>query len=429
MALSLPEALAKLPRHPLLYSHPSPIHPLPALTSYLNNTPAASPSKPTPQIRLFAKREDQSSPLACAGNKYRKLEYIVPDILSPQPLYSSYPNNTPNTSPTHPTTAKTTTLVTEGAVQSNHTIQVSSLANHLNLTSLVLLHKGTGGGLTAAHDKTSFLRTGNPQIAHLLGADVRVLEPGSTNGGQTDTVEPVLAELRAAGKTPYWIPSGASLHPLGGVGYARCAFEIAAQEKQLGSRFDYIFVACGSGSTVGGLIAGFKMLERMESSSSSPHQGDKRNKPPRKIIGIINSPTKSQTWHEERVLRFARQAGSLIGLEDASRAITLEEDVHLDGRFAGAAYGVLDEDTKAAVEVAARKEALILDPVYTGKVLRGVMGWVEGGDLAGDWERRGGETELGVGGVAGDGDGEGSLNALFIHTGGQAALAAYADIE
>ena len=175
------------------------------------------------------------------------------------------------------------------------------------------------------------------------------------------------------------------------MGYARCAFEIAAQEKQLGSRFDYIFVACGSGSTVGGLIAGFKMLERMESSSSSPHppQGAKRNKPPRKIIGIINSPTKPQTWHEERVLRFAHQAGSLIGLEDASRVITLEEDVHLDGRFAGAAYGVLDEDTKAAVEVAARKEALILDPVYTAKVLRGVMGWVEGGDVVGEWEGRG----------------------------------------
>ncbi|PLN80117.1 tryptophan synthase beta subunit-like PLP-dependent enzyme [Aspergillus taichungensis] len=418
MALSLPEALAKLPRHPLLYSHPSPIHPLPALTSYLNNTPSTPSSKPTPQIRLFAKREDQSSLLACSGNKYRKLEYIVPDILSPQPLYSSYPNNTPHPNPTTQPTAKPTTLVTEGAVQSNHTIQVSSLANHLNLTSLVLLHKGTGGGLTAAHDKTSFLRTGNPQIAHLLGADVRVLEPGSTNGGQIDTVEPVLAELRAAGKTPYWIPSGASLHPLGGVGYARCAFEIAAQEKQLGARFDYIFVACGSGSTVGGLIAGFKMLERME-SSSPPQKGN--NKPPRKIIGIINSPTKPQTWHEERVLRFARQAGTLIGLEDAAQAITLEEDVHLDGRFAGAAYGVLDEDTKAAMEIAARKEALILDPVYTGKVLRGVMEWVEGGELVGDWEGRVG--------VAGDGDGEGPLNALFIHTGGQAALAAYADIE
>ncbi|PKY03885.1 tryptophan synthase beta subunit-like PLP-dependent enzyme [Aspergillus campestris IBT 28561] len=418
MALSLPEALAKLPRHPLLYSHPSPIHPLPALTSYLNtntNTNPPKSTKSTPQIRLFAKREDQSSPLACSGNKYRKLEYIVPDILSPQPLYNSYPNNTPN--PNHPTPSqKTTTLVTEGAIQSNHTIQVSSLANHLNLSSVALLHKGTGGGLSASTDKPSFLRTGNPQIAHLLGADIRVLEAGSTNGGKIDTVEPVLAELRAAGKTPYWIPSGASLHPLGGVGYARCAFEIAAQEKELGARFDYIFVACGSGSTVGGLIAGFKMLERMESSSSStstsPSQntGGKTN-PPRKVIGIINSPTKPQTWHEERVLRFARQAGSLIGLEDASQAITLEADVHLDGRFAGAAYGVLDEDTKRTMEIAARREALILDPVYTGKVLRGVMGWVEGGGLVGDWE------------------GGGPLNALFIHTGGQAALAAYADIE
>ena len=382
LTLHLPEQFTHLPRYPLLYTSPSPIHPLQALTTQLN------PSN-TSKISLYAKREDHSSPLACAGNKYRKLEYIIPDILSSKPPI--------------------TTLVTEGAVQSNHTVQVAAVARKLGLKSLVLLGKNTGGGLAAASDQEAFLRTGNVQVAKLLGAHVRLLDAAdvarlTAKSDQYDTPHLVMEELRKEGSVPYWIPSGASLHPLGGVGYARCAVEIAMQEEELrlpgSGRFDYVFVACGSGSTVGGLIAGFKLVEKLEKAQRGSEMR------PRRVIGIPISPTKPLEWHQTRVLDFARRAAGLIGLD--STDVTMD-DVRLDGRFAGSRYGVLDTETKQTLEMMAREEGVVLDPVYTAKVLRGMMHYVQHGEL--------------------DSDPAPHVNALFIHTGGQAALAAYADID
>ncbi|KUM66420.1 hypothetical protein ACN42_g669, partial [Penicillium freii] len=231
--IQLPETFAQIPRYNILYSSPSPIHPLPSIAP-----PRVSPHRPL--ISIYAKREDHSSPLACAGNKYRKLEYIVPDILSQTPLYHSHENNQ---TPPGPLQGAATTLVTEGAIQSNHTVQVAALARKLGLKALILLHRGTGGGLAAASDKEAFQRSGNVQINHLLGAAVRVCEEGDP---LAEDATPLLDKLKASGQNPYWIPGGASLHPLGGLGYARAAFEIAAQEGEMGlggsGRFEYVFV-------------------------------------------------------------------------------------------------------------------------------------------------------------------------------------------
>ena len=392
--LQLPETFAQIPRHSILYSHPSPIHPLPSVAP-----PRVSPHHPL--ISIHAKREDHSSPLACAGNKYRKLEYIVPDILSQTPLYHSHENNPTPQGPLH---GAVTTLVTEGAIQSNHTVQVVALARKLGLKALVLLHRSTGGGLAAASDKEAFQRSGNVQINHLLGAEVRVCEEGDPLALDAT---PLLDELRALGQNPYWIPGGASLHPLGGLGYARAAFEIAAQEEEVGlegsGRFDYVFVACGSGSTVGGLIAGFKLLDKISGFDASKTIGK-----PRKLVGILNSPTRPRAYHEKRVLTFARRAGELIGL-DGERDIGMD-DVRLDDRFVGTAYGVLDDESKEALETMARMEGMVLDPVYTAKVARGMMHWVSEGEVADSAKPLD------------------QVNVLFIHTGGQAALGAYADV-
>ncbi|KAL4903437.1 hypothetical protein BDW74DRAFT_168959 [Aspergillus multicolor] len=413
--LTLPDPFASIPRVNLLYPFSSPIHPLQNLSKLVSGS--ATKGKSNAHISLYSKREDHSSPLACAGNKYRKLEYIIPDILSSSPRYGA---GVAADSPVPlDGKGKVTTLVTEGAIQSNHTVQVASVASKIGLESLVLLHKGTGGGLSSAKDKDAFLKTGNVQVVKLLGADVRMFEKPVAPKTQDDLVDEVLDDLRAKGKVPYWIPSGASLHPLGGLGYARCAFEIAEQEKEVlersngngaqQPRFDYIFVACGSGSTLGGLIAGFKLLEKMEKS-----QSQQRTRRPRRVIGILTSPTMRKPYHTERILRFARRAGEIIGL-DPQTDVTMD-DVVLDDRFAGERYGVLDARTKETLSLVAEKEEVMLDPVYTAKVARGMMHWATGGEI---------EKEVLASPPT---QGEQQVNALFIHTGGQSALGAYADI-
>jgi 1-aminocyclopropane-1-carboxylate deaminase len=385
MAVPLPEGFSQIPRHAILYPIPSPIHPLPSLSRSISRT--------KPRISLYAKREDHSSPLACAGNKYRKLEYIVPDILSNKPIHHAHENNP---KPSTPLAGPATTLVTEGAIQSNHTVQVAALARKLGLRAVILLHRGTGGGLRAAVDKEAYMCSGNVQVNRLLGAEVRVCEAGNP---LADDATPLLEGLVGEGERPYWIPGGASLHPLGGLGYARAAFEIVQQEKEMGlkgsGRFDWVFVACGSGSTIGGLVAGFKLLEKMGRGS-------------RRTIGILNSPTKPSGYHEERVLAFARRAGGMIGLQDGDIGVG---DVRLDDRFVGSGYGVLDADTKETLEAMARAEGMVLDPVYTAKVARGMMHCVEERDFVNTQQ----PTD--------------EVNVLFIHTGGQAALGAYADIQ
>ncbi|KAJ5831979.1 Tryptophan synthase beta subunit-like PLP-dependent enzymes superfamily [Penicillium riverlandense] len=406
MAVVLPEIFAQIPRYPLLYNHSSPIHSLPRTSQRATST--------TPRLALFAKREDQSSPLACAGNKYRKLEYIIPDILSVSPQHHDHEHaETPTPSP-----GAATTLVTEGAVQSNHTVQVSALARQLGLNALVLLQKGTGAGFRNARDPDAFLRSGNVQINRMLGAEVRVLDEGDP---LSRDARPVLDALRARGQRPYWIPGGASMHALGGLGYARAAMEIAVQEKELrlggSGRFDYVFVACGSGSTVGGLVAGFKLYEKMRTSSSSTASSSSATTtanaaPPRQIIGVLNSPTNPKPYHEARVLAFARRAGALIGLDPETDLGV--EDVRLDDRFVGTGYGVLDAEAREALETMARTEGVILDPVYTAKVARGMLHWVQQGEVVADARRNGHHSD--------------EVNVLFIHTGGQAALGAYADV-
>lgn len=383
---NLPSPFCNLPLHRLSYAHPSPIHLLPNLTRHVNN---AHPNSARQSVQLWSKREDQAGPLTCYGNKYRKFEYIIPDILAQKNV---------------------TMIVTEGALQSNHTVQVASMARTLGLKCTLLLHRGIGG-LRVAEDKDAFARVGNVQLSKLLGADVRLTEESDT-GDENGPLLPTLDELRAQGEVPYWISSGASLHPLGGLGYARCAFEILSQEEHLAAnqelanskQFDYLFVACGSGSTLAGLIAGFKLHEKSREPGGVVV-------PRRKVVGIMTSPTKSRAYQEERILRLSRIAGELIGL-DPETDLT-EADIHLDDRFVGEGYGILDPDTAETIDRAARTDSLLLDPVYTAKVMRGMLHWAQGHE---DQHSEG------------DADQQSLANALFIHTGGQSALSAYADV-
>lgn len=364
--VNLPEPFASVPFHRLRYPRPSPIH------EFANHT--VDSSSP---IQVWAKRDDQSAPLVCCGNKYRKLEYIIPDILA---------------------TPGVTTLVTEGGLQSNHAAQTAVVAAKLGLECVLLLDERSGG-LSTAENPNIFRSAGNFQVYNLFGAQTRV------HSGQCNK-DDILSELRSQGKVPYWIPSGASLHPLGGLGYAQCAFEIAKQEAEMDlggtGRFDYIFLPCGSGSTIAGLIAGFRLLEKTSEKESVL--------PKRQIIGVMVSP---KTQQEERVLSIARTVGDKIGL-DSETDLSLN-DVRLDHRFCGPGYGVFDNNLQNTLCDVAVKEGILMDPVYSGKAARGMLSFLSNDEMIPD------SMENGYTGFE-------RVNVLFIHTGGQTVFSAYAPL-
>ena len=152
-----------------------------------------------------------------------------------------------------------------------------------------------------------------------MGASLQ-LESSSFSIGHKDTAANLTREVLNAGGKPYYIPAGASDHPLGGLGFARWAFEVAAQEKHLGVFFDTIIVCAVTGSTFAGMIAGFKLMEK---------NGGKK----RRVIGIDASAKPAET--RAQVLRIAKFTTAAIGLPE--NGIT-EADVELDspGRWRAA---------------------------------------------------------------------------------------------
>lgn len=285
--------LAEFPRYPLLFG-PSPVHPLDRLTAHLGGA------------RLWAKREDCNSGLAYGGNKTRKLEYIVPDVLA----------------------AGADTLVSIGGYQSNHTRQVAAVAAKLGLRA-VLVQERWVDWPDAVYD-----RVGNILLSRVMGAEVR-LDPAPFDIGFRDSGRRAMEEVRARGGTPYGIPAGASDHPLGGLGFAGWAEEVATQERELGVFFDTVVVCSVTGSTQAGMIAGFAGQDR-----------------PRRVLGIDASATLEKT--REQVARLARNTAELI---DVGREIRDDEITLLDG-WAGERYGVPVASTLEAIRLTGRLEGI-----------------------------------------------------------------------
>lgn len=334
-------ALRDFPRHPLTFG-PSPIHPLDRLTAHLGGA------------RIWAKREDVNSGLAFGGNKTRKLEYLVPDALA----------------------QGSDTLVSIGGIQSNHTRQVAAVAAHLGLKA-VLVQEQWVNWPDSVND-----RVGNILLSRLTGADVRISSEGFGIGFK-DSWTQAIADVQAAGGTPYPIPAGASDHRLGGLGFANWAHEVAAQEQDLGVFFDTIVVCSVTGSTHAGMIAGFADLE-------ANFGGRKR-----RVIGIDASAKIEAT--RDQVARIARNTAELIGV---GRPIDDAEITVLEG-WAGEFYGIPVESTNAAIRLTASLEGVIIDPVYEGKSMAGLIDLVRGGDI------------------------DPGSNVLYAHLGGQPAINAY----
>jgi 1-aminocyclopropane-1-carboxylate deaminase len=331
-------------RFPLTFG-PSPIHPLDRLSQHLGGA------------RVWAKREDCNSGLAFGGNKIRKLEYIVPDVLA----------------------QGADTLVSIGGIQSNHTRQVAAVAAKLGLKCRLVQEKWVDWD-DPVNDKV-----GNILLSRIMGADVR-LDPAGFDIGIRSSWEDAIGEVEKAGGKPYGIPAGASEHHLGGLGFANWAYEVAEQEKELGVLFDTIIVCTVTGSTHAGMIAGFAALEGSAGGR------------PRRVLGIDASATLDQT--RDQVARIARHTAALI---DLGRDLRDDEITVLEG-WAGDLYGVPVESTIAAIRLTGRLEAMIIDPVYEGKSMAGLIDLVSSGEIGRD------------------------STVLYAHLGGQPALNAYSGV-
>ena len=319
---------------------PSPVHRLDRLTAHLGGA------------EIWAKREDCNSGLAYGGNKTRKLEYIVPDALA----------------------SGADTLVSIGGFQSNHTRQVAAVAAKLGLKARLVQEKWVDWP-DAVNDKV-----GNILLSRIMGADVRLDQRGFDIGIRSSWEE-AMEEVRAAGGTPYGIPAGASEHPLGGLGFANWAREVEQQEAELGVFFDTIVVCTVTGSTHAGMIAGFAGLDR-----------------PRRVIGIDASATLDKT--RDQVERIARHTAELIGI---GRDLRDEEITVLEG-WAGDLYGIPVQSTIDAIRLSGELEGMIIDPVYEGKSMAGLVDLVRDGEIGKD------------------------STVLYAHLGGQPALNAYSGI-
>ncbi len=319
---------------------PSPIHQLPRLSQHLGGA------------TVWAKREDVNSGLAFGGNKTRKLEYIVPDAIA----------------------QGADTLVSIGGYQSNHTRQVAAVAAHLGFQA-VLVQENWVEWPDPLSD-----RVGNIELSRIMGADVR-LDAAGFDIGIRDSWKRAIEDVEARGGKPYAIPAGASEHHLGGLGFANWAYEVEQQEKELGVFFDTIVVCTVTGSTHAGMIAGFAGQDR-----------------PRRVMGIDASATIDKT--RDQVARIARHTAGLI---DLGRELRDDEITVMEG-WAGDLYGIPVESTLDAIRLTGSLEGVILDPVYEGKSMAGLIDLVRGKDIPAD------------------------SNVLYAHLGGQLALNAYSGL-
>ncbi len=286
---------------------PSPVHRLDRLTEHLGG-----------KVELWAKREDVNSGIAYGGNKTRKLEYLVADAIN----------------------QGCDTLVSIGGVQSNHTRQVAAVAAKTGLRAVLVQEHWVDW------DEVNYEKTGNILLSRIMGADVR-LDAAGFDIGFRKSWEDAIESVEARGGKPYPIPAGASDHELGGHGFAGWAFEVEDQENELGVTFDNVIVCSVTGSTQGGMIAGFAHSDRAQT-----------------VLGIDASATVDKT--RDQIARIARRTAAGIELGREVR----DDEIVLFDRWHDGIYGIAGPRTIEAIELAARMDgksmAAMIDLVREG---------------------------------------------------------------
>lgn len=291
-------------------------------------------------IELLLKRDDLTTP-GGGGNKVRKLEFLFADAIR----------------------AGAKTVLTIGGVQSNHCRQTALLARKLNLEPYLVL---------MGNEPETF--QGNLLLDQLAGAQIYFSGSGRKAG--EELLGELFRELKEKGKEPYLIPYGGS-NEIGVQGYISAWLELKEQAERMGKDFDYIVLAASSGGTMAGILLGQALTESKA-----------------RCMGISVGPKKEEL-REEIVELFER----------TSKKLNIEKplpEFFLFDEFVGPGYGVLDGKTAEAILTLSQREGILLDPVYTGKAFKGLLGLLERGEIGG--------------------------RVLFWHTGGIPALFAYSEI-
>lgn len=324
--------LSRFPR--VTFSHaPTPLEPMEQLRKKLGGP------------RLWIKRDDCTG-LAQGGNKSRKLEFLVADALE----------------------KGCDTLITPGAVQSNHVRMTAAAAARHGLKAHAVLER------RVATTDADYEENGNVLLDDLLGCPRSYVPSG---GDVAAACAAIAAEMSAKGGKPYVIPGGGS-NPVGALGYVACAIELADQAKQLGLSLTRVVHGTGSSGTQAGLVAGFAAL-------GSPIE----------VFGVsVRHPRKKQ---EEMVFDLACRTADHLG----RGGVVKRERVFADDGYVGPGYGLPTEGMIEAVTLVARTEGILLDPVYSGKAMAGLIDHIRKGSFRDDED------------------------VVFLHTGGATALFGY----
>jgi L-cysteate sulfo-lyase len=324
--------LARFPRVRLGHL-PTPLEAMPNLSKLLGGP------------NLYIKRDDCTG-LSSGGNKTRKLEFLMADALQ----------------------KGADTIITQGAVQSNHARQTAAAAAKLGLKCQILLENRTGS------NAADYCGSGNVLLDHIHGAPTRSF-PGGTD--MNAAMEKVADEVRAKGGKPYVIVGGGS-NAIGALGYVNCALELVAQANDMSLRIDHLVHATGSAGTQAGLVAGLEGLR-----SHIP------------VLGIGVRAARPQ--QEENVYKLACLTADHM---DMSGCVARERVV-ANCDYVGAGYGIPTDGMIEAINILARSEAILLDPVYSGKGMAGLIDLCRKGHFK--------KTD----------------NVVFLHTGGSVALFGY----
>ncbi|UAY90590.1 D-cysteine desulfhydrase [Pectobacterium polaris] len=295
---------------------------------------------------IYIKRDDATG-LATGGNKTRKLEFLLADAQQ----------------------QGADVIITQGATQSNHVRQTIAAAAKQGLKTKVLLEK------RVEDYGEDYQRSGNVLLDNLLGGEIIDHLPAGTDMQQA--METLAESLRKEGLKPYVIPGGGS-SPVGALGYVACAEELLFQSSQQRLRIDHIVHATGSTGTQAGLVTGLTATH-----SQIP------------LLGIsVRAPKAKQ---EENVYALAQRTWQLLGIpgELPRSAVQVNSD------YVGKGYGIPTEGTLEALRLLAQLEGILLDPVYSGKGMAGLIDLIRQGHFRAD------------------------ENIVFIHTGGSAGLFGY----